>query len=129
MQIYTWAGPLYSNFTTSDSRINIHILLKIYNLFVRALEKQIENRAFGEFFWPVSHRVQLTVMLTDNLRIWCLSCNTKKYKTTAKLSDKNKDKKCFSCFQEFSLSRPRALILSPFLLSSLYMNKVPERFD
>ena len=71
MQIYTWAGLLYSNFTTSDSRINIHtcILSKIYNLFVRALEKQIENRAFGELFWPVSHRVQLTVMLTDNLRI------------------------------------------------------------
>jgi hypothetical protein len=67
---------------------------KIYNLFVE-LKKRVEKRAFGDFFYPVSQRVQINFILSGNVRIFCLSCNRKKKlkknlkkkKKTAKLSE------------------------------------------
>ena len=35
---------------------------------------------FGKFFWHVSHRVQITFILTDDVRVLYLSYNVKKYR-------------------------------------------------
>jgi hypothetical protein len=35
---------------------------------------------FGKFFWHVSHRVQITFILTDDVRVLYLSYNVKKSK-------------------------------------------------
>ena len=37
-------------------------------------------------------RVQMNYIFSDNVCILCLSCNVKKLKTTAKLSNKNRNK-------------------------------------
>ena len=56
---------------------------KIYNLFLRALQKQVEKIAFGELFFILfrSQRVQMNFIFNDNVRILCLSCNIKKSNT------------------------------------------------
>ena len=42
------------------------------------LSKQTEKRDFGELFFPVSERVQMNFIFSDNMRMLCLSCNIKK---------------------------------------------------
>jgi hypothetical protein len=45
------------------------------------------------YFWPVSQRVQINFIFTDNERILSLSCNVKMSKTNAKLSEKSRNKR------------------------------------
>ena len=49
-----------------------------YKIYLYELQKQAEQRAFGELFMPVSQRVQMNFIFDDNVRILCLSCNVKK---------------------------------------------------
>jgi hypothetical protein len=55
----------------------------------------------------------------------CLSCNVKKFKTRAKLSENSWKKRHYNIFQGCPLCSPH-LYCYHFLLS-LYMNQVPER--
>jgi len=71
---------------SSIYKINLHCL-GMTTLFVRALETSRKG-VFLELFGPVSKRVQINLILTDNVRILYLSCNVKKSKTTVKLSTK-----------------------------------------
>jgi hypothetical protein len=48
---------------------------------------QVEKWVFCELFYHVSQRVQIKFIFNDNVRILCLSCNIKKYKRIAKLSE------------------------------------------
>ena len=70
---------------------NIHIqypyIVGKYKIHFNELKKQVEKGAFGELFYSVSQRVQINVIFIDNVPILCLSCNIKKSKTTAKLSE------------------------------------------
>ena len=72
---------------------------KIHNVFVRALETGIkESRwwAFRACF--ATNAKQINFIFNDNVRILCLSCNIKKLKTTAILSE-NSWNKCSNRFQ------------------------------
>ena len=60
----------------------------------------------------------------DNVRIFCLSCNIKKYITPAKLSQNNWNVRHSNLFQWCYLWRQHLYCYRFFLL--LYMNQVPE---
>jgi hypothetical protein len=71
--------------------ISVHCR-KIYIVFVRAVEQVEKNQALGKLFWPVSQRVQINFIFTDDVRIMCFYCNIKKSIRTAKLSEKSRNK-------------------------------------
>ena len=78
-------------------------------------------------FWPVSQRVQINFIFTDNERILNLLCNVKMSKTTAKLSEKSRNKRRSDRFQWCPLSH---LHLHCYrFLPSLYLNQVPENLS
>ena len=62
--------------------INIQYLYIVgkYKIYLHELYKQV-----------VSQRVQINFIFSDNIRILCLSCNIKRSKTTAKLSEKSRN--------------------------------------
>ena len=67
---------------------------------------------------PVSQRVQMNFIFSDNAHILYLSCNVKKQtKTNAKLSKKSRNKRhsSFSLFLMMSSVKSSALVLFPFL--------------
>ena len=51
-----------------------------------------EMGAFGESFCPVSQKVEMNYIFSDNGRTLCSSCNVNKLKTTAILSKKSRNK-------------------------------------
>jgi hypothetical protein len=57
----------------------------IIKFLLYKISKQLQKRTFGKFFNPVSQRVQMNFIFSDNVHILCLSCNVKKLKSTAKL--------------------------------------------
>ena len=94
--------------------------LKIYNLFVRALETCRKAR----YLQPVSQRVQINRIFNDNICMLCLSCNFTKCKSTTKLSENSWNKHCSNCFWWCLLWRQRLYCYRFFL--SLYMKQVSE---
>ena len=96
-------------------RVLLHILL-IFNLFVLALKKWIEERAFGDLSSPVSQRVQLNFTFSSNVRILCLSCNVKNSKTTAKLSKRSRSKRRCNRFLMVSSEKYVLLLFLAFAL-------------
>jgi hypothetical protein len=50
--------------------------------------------SFDEFFLPVSQRVKMNYIFSDNVRILYLSCYFKSSKETVKLSKKSRNKRC-----------------------------------
>jgi hypothetical protein len=50
--------------------------------------------SFDEFFLPVSQRVEMNYIFSDNVRILYLSCYFKILKETVKLSKKSGNKRC-----------------------------------
>jgi len=69
--------------------------------------------------------VQINFVFTDNISNLYLPYTVKKKsKTTAKLSEKSRNKHCSNCFQWCHLWRQRLYCYRFFL--SLYMNQVPE---
>ena len=71
-----------------------------------------EKQALGKMFWPVSQRVQINFIFTDDVRIICFYCNIKKSRRTAKLSEKAETNMTIMVSSTTS-----ALILFRFLLS------------
>ena len=64
-------------------------------------------------------------VLSDNLRILCLSCDAKMSKITAKLFKKSRNKRRSNCFYGV-MCDPRAYNITVFL-QSLNMNQVPSK--
>ena len=64
-----------------------------YKIYLYELQKQAEQRAFGQLFRPVSQRVQRNSIFNDNVRILCLSCNFKKSENLSDLNKKDRNKR------------------------------------
>ena len=69
-----------------------------YKIYLYELQKQAEQRAFGELFIPVSQRVQMNFIFTDNVRILCLSCNVKKVGKLVRFRQKGQKQASFLAF-------------------------------
>ena len=65
-------------FMSSIIYIQCTYIVSKYKIYLYELQKQAEQRAFGELFRPVSQRVQMNFIFSDNVRILCLSCNVGK---------------------------------------------------
>ena len=87
------------------------------------LQKQVEQRAFGELFRPVSQRVQINFIFNDNVRILCLSCNVKKVGKLVRFKQKGQKKASFlafhKCCQGCLLRGPRYISTSFILVCAL----------
>ena len=94
-------------------------------MYLYKLSKWVEYQAFGKFFRPVSQRVQMNYIFSDNIHKLCLSCNGKKAKTTAILSKNSRNKHPPHRFLWCSLLSLCLYCFSFLLL--LNMNKVPEK--
>jgi len=91
---------------------------KMYNLSLRSLETGCKANLFQTFL------ACLAMSTKEFADILCLSCNVKKSKTTATLSENSWNKRRYNCFQWCSLwSLP--LYCYRFFLS-LYMNQLPK---
>ena len=101
-----------------------YIVGKYKKKYLYKLQKQIEKRTFDEISSPVSRRVHINCIFNDNVIILCLSCNIKKSKTTATLSENNWNKRRYNRVQWYQLSHQHLYCYRFFL--SLYTNKVAE---
>jgi hypothetical protein len=108
-QFYWWKTPEYQEKTTELSEVTAK-LNRIMLYRVQQMEK----------------RVNINFIFNDNVRILCLSCNIKKSKTTAKLSEKSRNKRRSNRFQWSPMWR-QCLYCYCFLLP-LYRNQIPEMF-
>ena len=86
------------------SRTQIYIqytyIVGKYKIYLYELQKQAEQRAFGELFMPVSQRVQINFIFNDNVRILCLSCNVKKVGKLVRFKQKEQKQASFPAFQK-----------------------------
>ena len=88
----------------------ILVYKKIFSVGVKRGRKKktiyidiVENIKFiymilDEFFLPVSQRVEMNYIFSDNVRILYLSCYVKSPKETVKLSKKSRNKRCSNRF-------------------------------
>ena len=68
---------------------------KIDNIIIYIVENiKFIYTSFDEFFLPVSQRVEMNYIFSDNVRILYLSCYFKSPKETVKLSKKSRNKRC-----------------------------------
>ena len=58
-------------------------------MYLHEIQKHVEKRAFIKLFCPVSQRVKIIILFSDN--IWRLSNIVKKLNTTAKLATKSRN--------------------------------------
>ena len=72
---------------------------KIDNIIIYIVENiKFIYTIFDEFFLPVSQRVEMDYIFSDNVRILYLSCYFKSPKKTVKLSKKSRNKRCSNRF-------------------------------
>ena len=94
-----------------------------YTIYLQELQKQAEQRAFGELFRPVSQRVQMNFIFNDNIRILCLSCNVKKVGKLVRFRQKRQKQVSFlafhKCCQGCLLRGPRYISTSFILVCAL----------
>ena len=94
-----------------------------YKIYLYELQKQAEQRAFGELFRPVSQRVQMNFIFNDNVRILCLSCNVKKVGKLVRFKQKGQKQASFlafhKCCQGCLLRGPRYISTSCILVCTL----------
>ena len=97
--------------------MEIHILYMYiegrYIIYLYELWKQVEKRAFGELFCPVSQLEQINLIFSNNVRKLCLSCNVKKSKITARFSEKSRKKRIvrlFSMMSSYTVTFSRPLL-------------------
>jgi hypothetical protein len=81
---------------------------KIDNIIIYIVENiKFIYTSFDEFFLPVSQRVEMNYIFSDNVRILYLSCYFKSPKETVKLSKKSRNKRCSYRFWLCPLWSPR----------------------
>ena len=94
-----------------------------YKIYLYELQKQAEQRAFGELFRPVSQRVQMNFIFNDNVCILCLSCNVKKVGKLVRFKQKGQKQVSFlafnKCCQGCLLRGPRYISTSFILVCAL----------
>ena len=111
-----------------------------YKIYLYKLQKQAEQRAFGEFFRPVLkrvqmnfifnelfrpvlQRVQMNFIFNDNVRILCLSCNVKKVGKLVRFKQKGEKQASFldfhKCCQGCLFRGPRYIRTSFILVCTL----------
>ena len=112
--------------STSDTRhVNIQYTYIVgkYRIYLYELQKQAEQRAFGELFRPVSRRVQMNFIFNDNVRILYLSCNVKKVGKLVRFKQKGQKQASFlafhKCCQGCRLRGPRYISTSFILVCAL----------
>ena len=71
-----------------------------YKIYLYELQKQAEQRTFGELFMPVSQRVQMNFKFNDNVRILCLSCNVKNVGKLVRFKQKGQKQASFHAFHK-----------------------------
>ena len=81
-------------------KYTIYVHCRKYKIYLYELQKQAEQRAFGELFMPVSQRVQMNVIFNDNVRILCLSCNVKKVGKLVRFKQKGQKQASFLAFHK-----------------------------
>jgi hypothetical protein len=67
---------------------------KLDNIYTLSKINKIIYTSFDEFFLPVSQRVEMNYIFSDNVRMLYLSCYFKIPKETVKLSKKSRNKRC-----------------------------------
>ena len=90
-----------------------------YKIYLYELQKQTEQRVFGELFRPVSQRVQMNFIFNDNVRILCLSCKVKKVGKLVRFKQKEQKQASFLAFHKFCqgcLLRGSRYISTSFIL-------------
>jgi hypothetical protein len=81
---------------------------KIDNIIIYIVENiKFIYTSFDEFFLPVSQRVEMNYIFSNNVRILYLSCYFKSPKETVKLSKKSRNKRCSNRFWLCPLWSPR----------------------
>ena len=81
---------------------------KIDNIIIYIVENiKFIYTNFDEFFLPVSQRVEMNYIFSDNVRILYLSCYFKSPKETVELSKKSRNKRCSYRFWLCPLWSPR----------------------
>ena len=94
-----------------------------YKIYLYELQKQAEQRAFGELFGPVSQRVQMNFIFKDNVRILCLSCKVKKVGKLVRFRQKGQKQASFlafhKCCQGCLLRGPRYISISFIFVCAL----------
>ena len=92
-------------------------------MYLYELQKQAEQRTFGELFRPVSQRVQMNFIFNDNIRILCLSCNVKKVGKLVRFKQKGQKQASLlafhKCCQGCLLRDPRYISTSFILVCAL----------
>ena len=71
-----------------------------YKIYLCELQKQAEQKAFGELLRPVSQRVQIHFIFNDNVRILCLSCNVKIVRKLVRFRQKGQKQASFLAFHK-----------------------------
>ena len=94
-----------------------------YQIYLYELQKQAEQRVFGELFRPVSQRVQMNFTFNDNVRILCFSCNVKKVGKLVRFKQKGQKQVSFLAFHKCSqgclLRGPRYISTNFILVCAL----------
>ena len=94
-----------------------------YKIYLYELQKQAEQRAFGELFRPVLQRVEMNFIFNDNVRILCLSYNVKKIGKLVRFKQKGQKQASFlsfhKCCQVCLLRGPRYISTSFILVCAL----------
>ena len=92
-----------------------------YKIYLYELQKQAEQKAFGELFMPVSQ--QINFIFNNNARILCLSCNVKKAGNLVRFRQKGQKQASFlafhKCCQGCLLRDPRYISTSFILVCAL----------
>ena len=102
-----------------DRNIQYTYIVGKYKIYLYELQKQAEQRAFGELFRPVSQRVQMNFIFNDNVRILCLSCNVKNVGKLVRSKQKGQKQASFLAFHKCCqgcLLRGSRYIRTSFLL-------------
>jgi hypothetical protein len=117
---------VFSAFASYTQCIYIYIYKRNCTLSknIKLICASFRNEYKSELFRPVSQRVQINLISSDNVNILWLSLYVKKSKTTSKLSEKSRSKLSSNRFQWCSISHPS--LYSYHFLLLLYMNQIPE---
>ena len=87
-------------YLTSSIYIQYTYIIGKYKIYLYELQKQAEQRAFGELFRPVSQRVQINLIFNDNVGILYLSCNVKKVGKLVRFKQKGQKQASFLAFHK-----------------------------
>ena len=75
---FTMPNKTYMLYIHIDIYIQYTYIVGKYTIYLYELQKQADQRVFGEFFQACFAASTMNIIFNDNVRILCLSCNIKK---------------------------------------------------